>query len=268
LNRIILTGGLRFGLLVSLASTGWAQAPQPAPPQDPQPQAVPNILEDVAYVRRFTAGITGSITPIPLLATSQTTETPGGTPPVELRSNVDPNTKIGGWGITVQATLTERLAIAVQPVIRSFNAHTFIEKFEGTDNSSTSFDDRDKTETDEFISGRHIDIPVLLRFYSKGHHDEGARWLFEVGPVARLTRNARADRRIFPPDQPEIKENVPFPSKNGLGVVVGIGGQFIDDFGIRAIPEFRFTRWVTKSFNTSELATRANQIEVLFTLSF
>lgn len=263
MNRNIATGGLCLGLLMSAAAS--AQAP---PPQDQPAQPAPNILEDIAYVRRFTAGITGSITPMPLLAASQGREGPSGNPPVELRSNVDPNTKVGGFGVTVQATLTERFAIAVQPIIRSFNTHTFLQRLEGIDNSSTSFDDRDKTETDEYISGRHIDIPLLLRFYSKGHHEEGPRWIFEGGPAMRLTRNTRVDRRIFPPKGGEIKESGTFPSRNGFGFVVGIGGQFIDDFGIRAIPEFRYTHWVRKSFDSLEIGTRTHQIELLFTLSF
>jgi hypothetical protein len=257
LNRIILSGGL----LLSLANAVAAQAPQDQPPPI-------NILEERAFVRRFAIGITGAVTPLPVIARTEESEMPAGTPPVELRSNVDPNTKPWVYGFTAHIALSERLTLAVQPSIHSFNVHTVLDRFEGTDNASTSFDDRDRTGTDETIRGRHIDIPVMLRLYSKGHHDEGMRWIFEGGPVMRLTRNIQAVRRIFPPEGGELNETVALPTKNGFGVTAGIGAQLIDDFGIRAIPEFRYTRWITKPLDSIEARSRTSQIELLFTISF
>ena len=257
LNRIILTAGLLLGA----AAAGYAQ-------QDQQPQPLPNILEERAYVRRFSAGITGSVSPFPLLASSQQDQMIDGTPPVELRSKVDPNTKPFGYGFTAQVTLTDHLALAIQPIIRRFNAHTTIQRYTGTDNSSTSFDDRDRTDFDEMITGTHIDIPVMLRLYSKGHRDEGARWMFEIGPVVRLTRNASVFKKTYPSGGGEIDENLPFPHRTGYGVTGGIGVQLIDDFGIRATPEFRYTRWVTKPFTGLEGITRGSQLELLFTIGF
>lgn len=257
LNRIILTAGL----LVAAGTAGYAQ-------QDQQPPPVPNILEERAYVRKFSAGVTGSIAPLPLIAAADKVEMVAGPPPVERRSHIDPNTKPFAYGFTAQFALTERLTLAVQPIIRSFNAHTTMQRFQGTDNASTSFDDRDKTDIDETISGRHIDIPVLLRLYSKGHHDEGARWLFEVGPVMRLTRNATIVRKTYPSGGGEIDTTESLAHRNGFGVTAGIGAQLIDDFGIRAVPEFRFTRWVTKPIRGLSADTRTSQMELLFTLSF
>jgi hypothetical protein len=252
------------GLLLCSAITGLAQAPQAQPPGQ-----TPEVLEERAYVRRFSAGLTLSITPFPPMAADQMGETSAGPPAVELRSDVDANSRPFSYGAVLQVALTERLALAVQPTIKKVDTHTLLQRFEGTDNSSTSFDDRDKTETDEIITARHIDIPILLRLYSKDRHERGGRWFFEGGPVMRTTQKARVARRIFPPEGGEIKENVPFPHKNGaFGVTAGIGGQLIDDFGIRAVPEVRYTRWVTKAFDSLEGRTRSSQIEFVFSLSF
>jgi hypothetical protein len=263
LNRTSLTGAL----ILCAAGAAWAQN-QPAP-QPPDAQ-IPEVLEERAHVRRFSAGITLNLSLFPQFAKETQQENIDSSPPIELRSNIDPNTRIFGWGAVAQVTLTERLALAVHPTLKNFNAHTFMQRFEGVNNPNTSFDDRDNTDTDETITGKHIDVPILLRLYSKGHHESGPRWLFEAGPAFRLTRSARVDRRIVPPDEPEIKESVPFnpDKKTGIGFVAGIGGQFIDDFGIRAIPEVRYTRWFVKPYTGFEGRTRGGQIEILFTLSF
>ncbi len=257
LNRILLTAGLLLGA----ATAGYAQ-------QGQQQQPLPNILEERAYVRRFSAGITGSVTPFPLLASQTQDQKSAGPPPVEIQSKTDPNTKPFAFGFTAQVTLTNRLALTVQPILRSFNAHTTMQRYTGTDNASTSFDDRDRTDIDETVTGRHLDIPLMLRIYTKGHRDEGARWLFEVGPVIRLTRNASIARKTYPSGGGEIDENIPVKTRTGLGFTAGIGAQLIDDFGIRATPEFRFTHWVTKSISGLDGNTRGNQIELLFTIGF
>ena len=55
---------------------------------------------------------------------------------------------------------------------------------------------------------------------------------------------------------------------NVLGFTAGIGGQFIDDFGIRAIPEVRYTRWMGYPFDSVHGKTRKNQIEIVLTFAF
>ena len=55
---------------------------------------------------------------------------------------------------------------------------------------------------------------------------------------------------------------------SALGYVVGAGLQFIDPFGIRVVPEIRYTRWMQEIFNNLSTHTQQNQLEANITLSF
>jgi hypothetical protein len=85
----------------------------------------------------------------------------------------------------------------------------------------------------------------------------------------RLTSRVRTDLDIVPPKGERFKKSQPLPfKKNTIGFTAGIGGQFIDDFGIRAIPEVRYTRWISQPFEGIHGNTRVNQVEVVLTFAF
>jgi hypothetical protein len=76
-------------------------------------------------------------------------------------------------------------------------------------------------------------------------------------------------RDTVPPRGSRFKDSIPLPYRTtSVGVTGGIGFQMIDDFGIRAIPEVRFTRWFNRPFDSVNGRSRANQVEVLLTFAF
>jgi hypothetical protein len=161
------------------------------------------------------------------------------------------------------------MAIAVQPGYRKIKFHGFIQEYVGVDNSSTILDERVKTQINEDTQAVFYDIPVLIRRFSKSRFERGPRWFYEGGPVMRITRNVKTDRSTVLPNGSTVKDNIALPyNGNTIGASVGIGGQFIDDFGIRAIPEVRYTRWFGQAFDTYHGNTRRNQIEIVLTFSF
>ncbi len=172
------------------------------------------------------------------------------TPPIENLASVDPKSNRFGYGITAQFVVSEKWAIAVAPTMRKVAFHGFIQSFEGVDNSSTFIDERAKTEINEDTTARFLDIPILARHYSKPRHESGPRWFLEGGPVFRRTSSVRTELDIVPPKGRSLSEEPALcrTKQNTTGFTVGIGGQFIDDFGIRAIPEVRYTRWISKPF--------------------
>ncbi len=91
----------------------------------------------------------------------------------------------------------------------------------------------------------------------------------EAGSVMRMTSRVRTDLDIVPAKGDRFKTSAPIDfKKNTVGVTAGIGGQFIDDFGIRAIPEVRYTYWLNKPFDSIHGTTRVHQVEVVLTFSF
>lgn len=262
MKQLLLTGGL----LVCSALTTWAQN---APPAAPAEEAAPERLEERAYIRRISLGISLNLVPMNLFPKQNLSEKLTTTPPIENIASVDPKSNRFGFGITAQVALGERWAVAVAPTVRKVAFHGFIQSFEGVDNSSTFIDERAKTEINEDTTARFLDIPVLLRHYSKPRHESGPRWFMEVGPVLRKTSRVRTELDIVPPKGDRFTKSQPLPfQQNTTGVTIGIGGQFIDDFGIRAIPEVRYTRWLSKPFDSIHGNTRVNQVEVSLTFAF
>jgi hypothetical protein len=264
---------------VTLAQTAPAPAkapaeqttPAPAAGQPPAPGEEPvERLEEKAYVRRFSAGISLNIAPFNFMGKENTVTKPANTnPPLEIDSAVDPQGGRFGLAATLQVAVSNRMAVAIQPAYRKVRFHGFIQEYVGVDNSSTIIDERVKTEINEDTKAVFFDVPVLVRRYSKSRFDRGPRWFYEAGPAMRFTRNVTMDRSTVTPKGDTIKDNIPLAyNSTTVGASIGIGGQFIDDFGIRAVPEVRYTRWFGRSFDDYHGHSRQNQIEIVMTFSF
>lgn len=252
---------LAAALLLCAGPAVWAQ---PAPEEEE-----PERLEQRAYVRRFSAGISLGLAPFNMFPKETLTEKIEAARPIERISNVDPESNRFGAGFVAQFAVTERWALAVAPSYRKVKFHAFIRQFEGVDNSSTFIDERDKTEINEDTIARFLEIPILARYYSKSRFESGPRWFFEGGPVMRITRQVTMARDTVPPRGERFQDNIPLPYRqNSAGVTGGIGIQLIDDFGIRAIPEVRYTRWFNRPFDSVNGRSRVNQVEVVLTFSF
>lgn len=272
----------RSGLLVCAAVACWAQNPPPVtPPGNPAqnavvPQAAPSVdpnapqrIEERAYVRKFSAGVSLNFVPFNLFPKTTLTENIDSNPPIARRSAVDPQSNRFGLGVNLQYALSERWAIAANPTYRKVAFHAFIEEWEGVDNSSTPADERLYTRINEDTTSNYFDIPLLARYYKKDRHERGPRWFFEGGGTMRLATNIRTDREIVPPKGDTFRNTIPVAGKSTIfGATVGIGGQFIDDFGIRIAPEVRYTYWFDKTFDSIHGKSRGTQLEVLISFGF
>jgi hypothetical protein len=252
--------------LLCVATAVLAQnTPAPAAP----PEDAPERLQEKAYVRKFSVGLSINTTPFNLLSKQSIVEKIAAATPVETDSSVDPKSNRVGLGFTAQYAFSSKWAVAVAPVYRKVAFHAFLQKYEGVDNSSTFIDERALTQINEDTTARYLDIPLLLRHYSKPRTESGPRWFMEVGPQMRMTSRVRTARDIVPPKGDRYQDTVALPYKtNSMGFSAGIGGQFIDDFGIRAIPEVRYTRWLNRPFDSVHGKTRVNQIEIVLTFAF
>lgn len=278
MKRIILQGGL----LVCSAIACWAQAPPPpAQPANPgqnsvAPQAAPGAapdapqrIEERAYVRKFSAGVSLNFVPFNLFPKTNLTEKIDSNPPIERLSAVDPQGNRFGLGVNLQYALSERWAIAANPTYRKVAFHAFIQEYSGVDNSSTPVDERLLTRINEDTTANYFDIPLLARYYKKDRHERGARWFFDAGGTMRLAKNIKTAREIVPPKGDTYHDNIPISGKGTtFGATVGIGGQFIDDFGIRIVPEVRYTYWFDKTFDSIHGKSRGTQLEVLISFGF
>jgi hypothetical protein len=223
------------------------------------------------FVRRFSAGVTLSVLGFSLIG--------GGSSSVNTSSTVvtQYNTKGAsgriGYGITAQAAITDHFAISAGAFLHRIG-YQFTTTVTTTTNvlqGSIVIPVTSTTSSHEDTRARLLDIPVLLRYYGKSRHTPGTRWFVEGGGAWRDVRNIKtsvdtADVNgvvsccTFTPAQPA--------HRNARGIVGGTGLQLIDPLGIRVIPEFRYTRWVTDTFSNLTTSTQRNQLEASLTLSF
>lgn len=265
-------------IAIATSTVAWAQN-QPAPasgapaqsvvPTQPGSPDAPQRIEQKSYVRRFSAGVSLHFVPFNLFPKTTMTEKIDSNPPIENDSSVDPQSNRFGLGINLQYALSERWAIAANPTYRKVAFHAFIQSYSGVDNSSTAIDERQLTQINEDTTARYFDIPLLARYYKKDRHERGGRWFFDAGGSIRLTQQVRTDRSIVPPKGDTVRNNIPIDYQGTtFGVTGGIGGQFIDDFGIRIVPEVRYTYWLGKPFDSIHGKSRSGQLEVLISFGF
>jgi hypothetical protein len=227
------------------------------------------------YVRRISAGATVSFLGLsPLKGGSTTSSTVVNASKSETSDiNTSVNSKKIGYGLTVQIALTDHFAVAIGGYLRrmgyrtSTNLTTFTTTFTGSGSTTTSAN----TSTTEETNARLVDIPFLLRFYGKGRHTPGNRWFVEGGGAWRDVRKVSSS--ISSTDSAGTVSccttgTIQPAHHNARGLIAGAGAQFIDPFGIRVVPEVRYTRWVNPIFDTATTHTQRNQVEVNLSLSF
>ncbi len=178
-----------------------------------------------------------------------------------------------GYGLTFQAGVTNHFAIAAGVYLRKIGY-----QFTDTTNTTTNVVEGGTvvptvttTSTHEDTRGHLIDVPAMLRYFGKSRHTPGPRWFLEAGAAWRDTTHFRTS--MDSEDASAVVTCCTFPAtvvthKSAVGYVAGAGIQFIDPFGIRVVPEVRYTRWTEEIFRNLSTHTQQNQLEANITLSF
>ena len=227
------------------------------------------------YVRRLSAGATLSVLGLTALRGSTSDVTTNVNAATTLETNISSTAASSriGYGVTVQAAITEHFAVAVGGFLRRLgyiesntqttNVTTFINSVAQTTTTSTS------TRVD--VRARVVDVPLTLRWYGKSRHTPGPRWFVEGGGALRYVENIQSSLSAV-----DVAGNstcctlgtVQPAHRQARGAVAGFGAQFIDPFGIRVIPEVRYIRWFSTTVDDPTTRTQRNQVEAEITLSF
>jgi hypothetical protein len=178
-----------------------------------------------------------------------------------------------GYGLTVQARVAGHFYVDLSALLRriGYQLNTTVATTTTSTLNGTSFPVTTTTSTHEDTRARLIDVPFLLRYYGTGKRPSSPRWFLEVGGAWRLANNVRTSI-----DSTDASGNltcctttaaVPQHS-SAIGMVAGAGIQLMDEFGIKVVPEFRYTRWVNPIFENLTTRTERNQIEAAISLTF
>lgn len=178
-----------------------------------------------------------------------------------------------GYGVTIQARIAGRYYLDVSGLLRrlGYQETTTVSTTTTQVLNGSSYQSTSTTSTHEDTRTRLIDIPFLLRYYGNPKRPRSPRWFLEAGGTWRDANHIRtsmdstdADGNVtcctFTPAVPKHRSTV--------GAVVGAGIQFVDEFGIHVVPEFRYTRWESPIFENLSTTGRLNQIEADLSITF
>ncbi len=224
---------------------------------------------DGSYVRRFSLGGSISVLGFPIVPakTKDVTINTG----LSVNSKTDSTNKRVGGGVDFQATLTNRFAVNVGVMMRRVRFAVTDVTYYGTDDTTTTEDERTKMTVERGTRATILDYPILFRYYTKNHRTAGRRWFYEAGGAFRqITGIHSIGQTTQTDDTVDCCDEQPLKPTNRIipGYVVGAGLQMIDEFGIRFVPEIRYTRWARRTFDTQSTRMQTNQVEFVLSLTF
>lgn len=174
-----------------------------------------------------------------------------------------------GWGGVAQVRLPGKYAFAGSLLMHKSGHSSTIDTYDGIDNPNTPLDDRVHITIQEESITNYWDYAFMLRRYTKDHTTSGHRAFFGGGFNFRDVRRVRTNRETTLGADTIFDTQPVVPSRDmGRGIVGSIGAQFTDDFGIKIVPEFRFTRWLQPTWESLSTRSRKNQFEAMVSITF
>ena len=111
----------------------------------------------------------------------------------------------------------------------------------------------------------------MVQYYGRDRHAARIRWFVEGGGVLRRVSNIRSstDSTINFAATTCCDTTPAVPANHtARGAVAGGGAYFKDDFGIHIVPEVRYTRWLSQTFQSNSTGMQRNQVEAMVSLTF
>jgi hypothetical protein len=242
-----------------------AQTPPPASQAD-------GTGESTVHLRRVAVGLHARFFPMRSMSIMGSNETMSTSYVSNQAYDFDYNTgstsPFYSGGATVEYTLGPRTSFVVEGLFSQLRFTQNIDAYWGVDNPETATDDRTHQSGVQSTNARLWDLPLMVRH--KGVRSSGLlSHLFVAGGATdRFISNIRTTTdTTLNGTTTTTRTPLGASKKNLLGVVVGVGFQFIDDFGIRITPEVRYTRWAGRTFDSNSAMSPANQLEVGISIS-
>lgn len=174
-------------------------------------------------------------------------------------------------GATVEFAVADRVSVSLDILYRKVGYNLVSNTILGTDDPDTDDVDERLLLTDyESARANYWDIPLVFRFYHLGRADTRPRAFFDAGVAIRRVSNIRTFRRHVNQDGIIEEDETPITPANDLvfGAVFGGGIQFQGAGGIKVIPEARYTRWTSSTFDAPPSRSNRDQVEIMLGITF
>ncbi len=174
-----------------------------------------------------------------------------------------------GAGVAFEFAPSDRWNISAEVMFNQLKYGKVTSIAWGTDNATTTTDERTHMFRTEDTRASLFDLPVIFHrnFRAAG---PWSKIYWGVGASVRTVVNVKSTLQTTFPDtsSTSVTQAAPLSKRNLLGAVAGIGFRVIDDFNITWTPEVRYTRWAGSTFATDSTLSPRNQLEVGLGLTF
>ena len=235
-----------------------------------QSESSRSVDKSHVYVRRFSIGATLDVNGLPTIKDRNTTKITS-TPPVAGSYTTTGASQRLGYGVTGQIAVTAKFAVNASLFLHRVGYNMNSNEFLGVFDPNATVDNRTHQVSNEDTRARFYDLPVAVRYYGKSRYAPGPRWFVEGGASLRRVYNIRTsiDTTVNSGTTSCCATAPISPARRSThGFVGGLGAQFIDPFGIRVVPEVRYTRWQGKIFDNLSSSMQVNQVEAIVSLTF
>jgi hypothetical protein len=220
-------------------------------------------------LRRFSFGVRASVFALDKLGPSSITSATT-SPVTQSTWDITPTSQRLGGGVSLEFALSRRFALSADLLYHRFAYQLDSTVVVGVDNPETIEDERRVTTSSEQTRAHYWDLPVLVRFYAVNRRPVHLGAFFDAGIAMRLAKDFRSTTFTTLPDATTSSDTTARTPANKIirGVVGGGGFRLVDDFGIRVIPEVRYTRWLADTWAPLPARVSRNQLEVLVGIMF
>jgi len=232
-----------------------------------QEAPAPEPTEGQSFLRRFSFGLRISAMGLDLLETKKTTLSY-----TALEYDYSPESKSArvGGGPALEFKATRKVFFSVDLLYHRFGYKTNTEIYAGVYDPNASTDARKKTTVLEKTRADFWDVPILARYAVFNPPGERKKAFVNAGFVLRQVKGIHTATETTNPDSTTCCTETPAtPSHRSVrGVVAGAGLRLVDDFGIKVIPEIRYTRWIADTFSGPTAQARKGELQILVGIMF
>jgi hypothetical protein len=168
-----------------------------------------------------------------------------------------------GGGLFLEAPLSRRTLLTADVIFTRLRYTKTTDTYWGTDDPTTSADERSHMSAMEDTKARVFDLPVLVH---RNLRSSGllSHFYLAGGATARLVSSVRTTNNIINADATRANNQTAaqVAKRTLIGATVGAGFRFVDEFNIKVTPEIRYTRWNGMSFAQDSTRSPRNQLEV------